>query len=100
MLRLLIVVACLCFATLSESSAGEPATQPQPCVGGSCGVQPVVIQQRCFGGQCVPQTIYQPTTTYTPLQYQGSTITERRYRTPIRTGLFGRWRIFHTYRAQ
>ena len=47
-----------------------------------------------------PQTLLVPRVQYQPYQYQGSRIWERRYSTPFRNWMFGRYRIDHYYSPQ
>ena len=65
---------------------------------------PVPYQAGCIG--CVPvvpvmpmapAVIYQPQVVYQPYQYMGSALYERRYATPFRNALFGRYRGYHYY---
>lgn len=66
------------------------AAYPVGCI----GCQPVQVMPMM---PAAPQIIYQPRTVYHPYQYQGSAIVERRYATPFRNALFGRWRGYHYY---
>ena len=78
---------------------GEPAPA---CTGPGCGVS-VQVTPTCYGPGCgfsmqTPPVIYQPRTVYQPYQYQGSTVAQIQYPTPIRNWWFGRYRTWHYYR--
>lgn len=68
---------------------GPPAYQPQPVV--TQQAAPVCVN-------CIPApTVYAPVTVYQPYQYRGSAVYERRYPTPLRNWLHGRYGVTHYY---
>ena len=93
------MIRAIIFSIAAFTVVGLDAVEPQPCLNGACGqtVIQIGIPQQVYIPPA-PPVVYRPVTTYQPLQYQGSVIGERRYATPIRDSLFGRWFGFHYYR--
>ena len=85
------LVALLASFVAVPAVAQENIPSPPPAA-------PVAVQVGCIGCvPAVPAVIYRPVVTYQPLQLQSVGVYQRRYATPIRTALFGRYRFAPVY---
>ena len=84
---------CLALLLLCSTAYGQYAQVIAPgagvCVGPTCGVSVRV--------NAPPPIMWQPRVQMQPMQYQGSQMYLRQYRTPIRNWWFGRYRVIHQY---
>ena len=71
-----------------------PMTNVQVEADGEIGVSVLVRPRTTYGAI----TVYRPAYQLVPYQYSGSTIVERRYPTPLRDAIFGRYRGYHFYK--
>ena len=78
-LPILVILCCLSLVTCASANG--------QCRGGHCGVQLYAVSPM----------VYRPVIYYQPMQYAGTSIQRKEYKTPIRDLFFGRYRVQHYY---
>lgn len=97
----LIMAMCLCTASFAVDPNPQPVINVPVYQYEYYSIRPMLPARPSapmIRGLPVPDTLWVPRVEYQPYQYDGSRVWERRYSTPFRNLLFGRWRVDHYYR--
>ena len=68
-----------------------------PCLSAASQDTPAVPFSVLTPARIVPPVIYRPVVQWQPWVYRGSEIEKREFRTPLRSLLFGKYRVRHLY---